>query len=615
MRESTPLCLPLANISRTDAGLAVNQDYGDVYHARAGGEAQAEYVFLRGNGLPGRWAERDSFTILETGVGLANNLLKTWLSFRADPKAPQRLHYLAVDRHPVSAAALRDHHRLSPAFASLSETLAARWPPPIRGPHRLELDQGRLIVTLVFGDVHEVLSLRHLAVDAFYLDGFAPTKNPAMWSASLIQGLASVAANGATLATWCVARTVRDALVAAGFTVSKRPGFANKRDMLVGTFSGTGARVRAATRERSVLVLGGGIVGASVAERMACRGWRVDVFDPATDWASAASGNPVALARPLLHADATVAMRLSHQAHQWLYRRALEAAPGLEIAGQLLLAEGIEAERLQQQLKWHGLGQCGVEWLDRQQASERAEISLASGAAAFSNGLTLAPRRLIQGWIDARPRVKWHPGMATQRVERIAGGWCALDIQGRRLGEASTLVIAAGEYTDKLVRQSGYHLPIAMGRLRGQLTFVRVPSGPKVALAGAGYLVPMGDETEAFRDYCLGATFVREPFGLEVSAAEHLENLSHARLLCPTWALTPAHITGGRVAVRSTTPTRIPLLHQLDAGLWVLAGMGARGLTWAPWLAEVLASEVSGDPLPVDAPTLKMLGFAYCLRR
>ena len=98
----------------------------------------------------------------------------------------------------------------------------------------------RVELRLLFGDAAALLPALTLApdeaVDAFFLDGFSPARNPDLWSPALCRALARLAKPGATLATWSVAGSVRRALSEAGFMVEKRPGFADKRQMLVGRF-------------------------------------------------------------------------------------------------------------------------------------------------------------------------------------------------------------------------------------------------------------------------------------------------------------------------------------------------------------------------------------------
>ena len=220
-------------------GLPVSQRYGDVYHAAAGAHAQARHVFLAGNGLPQRWAESDRFVIVETGFGLGVNFLATWRAWSTDALRCRRLHFISFEKHPFSAADLAQAHALWPEFAPLSAALCAAWPPLVGGRHEVMLAGGRVVLTLYFGDARELLPAiaGEVCADAFYLDGFSPATNPELWSPELCCSLARLARHGTTLATWSVAGAVRRALAAAGFDVERRPGFAGKRQMLVGRYA------------------------------------------------------------------------------------------------------------------------------------------------------------------------------------------------------------------------------------------------------------------------------------------------------------------------------------------------------------------------------------------
>ena len=217
-------------------GTPVSAIYGDIYHSAAGGCAQARHVFLAGNELPGRWQERDSFVILETGFGLGLNFLATWRAWQEDPLRCRELQFISLEKHPLSADDLVRAHAVWPDFVRCSEELGRCWPPLLRGEHRLEFEGGRVLLRLILGDALEELPKLDASVDAFYLDGFSPAKNPELWSSELCSSLARLAAPGATLATWSVAGSVRRALTAACFSVRRCPGFAGKRQMLIGRF-------------------------------------------------------------------------------------------------------------------------------------------------------------------------------------------------------------------------------------------------------------------------------------------------------------------------------------------------------------------------------------------
>lgn len=223
-----------ARLTLADDGTPFSPNYDDVYHSAAGAHAQARHVFLAGNGLPQRWAGRAQFCIVETGFGLGLNFLATWLAWRDDAQRCRTLHFVSLEKHPLAVTDLALTHDAWPELAPLADELRRRWPALEAGAHVLEFDGGRLRLTLYFGDALTLLPTLEVRADAFYLDGFSPAKNPELWSPALCAALARLAANDATLATWSVAGSVRRALAAAGFEVTRRPGFAGKRQMLVG---------------------------------------------------------------------------------------------------------------------------------------------------------------------------------------------------------------------------------------------------------------------------------------------------------------------------------------------------------------------------------------------
>ena len=225
-----------ARLSCDPDGTPVSEKYGDVYHSAAGGHAQAQHVFLAGNGLPGRWQGKETFLILETGFGLGLNFMATWLAWRNDPLRCGALQFVSIEKHPFSALDLAIAHAAWPEFGELSTLLCAGWPPLESGSHDIALDGGRVILRLVFGDAVDELPRLDVKVDAFYLDGFSPAKNPELWSPGVCRALGLLALPGATMATWSVAGHLRQSLRDAGFFVEKRPGFADKRQMLAGWY-------------------------------------------------------------------------------------------------------------------------------------------------------------------------------------------------------------------------------------------------------------------------------------------------------------------------------------------------------------------------------------------
>ena len=239
-------------------------DFDDVYHPRIGAAAQACHVFLQGNGLPGRWAGRPLFVILETGFGLGNNFLATWAAWRADPLRCERLVFVSVEAHPLRGADLARAHAQSD-WPELATALLQAWPVLTPNVHALDFDAGRVQLLLALGDVALLLPALQLHADAFFLDGFAPAHNPQMWQPRVLKALARKAAAGATLSTWTVAGPVRDGLRSAGFAVHRAPGIGGKREITVAhwapRFVPRHAVARPAALPRTALVIGAGVAG------------------------------------------------------------------------------------------------------------------------------------------------------------------------------------------------------------------------------------------------------------------------------------------------------------------------------------------------------------------
>jgi tRNA 5-methylaminomethyl-2-thiouridine biosynthesis bifunctional protein len=229
-----------ATIAFRSNGSLYSPHYDDIYHSKVGSLAQAHYVFLKGNDLPGRWRQRQAFTVLETGFGMGVNFLATWAAWRADPGRCEHLHFVSIEKHPFRAEDLGRAYEASvddQSVATLTAALIAAWPKLEPGAHRLEFDERRVTLTLVFGDAAEILPTLDIRADAFYLDGFSPAKNPELWTPEIFKSLARLAAGDATFSTYTSAGDVKRALLQAGFDYRKVAGFGWKRAMLAGRLS------------------------------------------------------------------------------------------------------------------------------------------------------------------------------------------------------------------------------------------------------------------------------------------------------------------------------------------------------------------------------------------
>ena len=120
-----------------------------------------------------------------------------------------------------------------PEIAHERAALTANWPESPAGRIEIDLAPG-IRLTVVCGAALESLAAETTPFDAWFLDGFAPARNPDMWSAELMAAVFRLTVPGGRFGTYAAAGFVRRNLAAAGFVVERRPGFAGKREMLCG---------------------------------------------------------------------------------------------------------------------------------------------------------------------------------------------------------------------------------------------------------------------------------------------------------------------------------------------------------------------------------------------
>lgn len=642
-RSETSSTITPALLEFNAHGIPQSSTYGDVYHSADGGLEQARHVFITGNRLLERWRERRNFTILETGFGLGLNFLATWQAWRNAPQRCERLHFVSVEKHPFHAEDLATLHARWGELAAFSAELRAAWPPLTPGAHRLLLDGGRVTLTVFFGDALKVLPRIAVRADALYLDGFAPAKNPELWSPNLIRRITRLCLPDATLATWSVAADVRSALAHASWQLEKHPGFGRKRDMLCGQLAGSAT---ASAAPRQALVIGAGIAGCTVAERLAARGVSVQIIEQHAAPALEASGNPAGLLHPVLSKDDNFTSRIARACHLYavnllrnLRREGQEVQ--FDLCGILQLArdEAQEADQ-KQTLESLGFPEDYARYVDRDTASTLAGQPVPQGGWYYPDSGWLSPptfcRALLARWPD---KIACRHDMRIAALRHDGNDWLAIDDHGHVIARAPLVVLTNAADATRLMPTG--ELP--MDRIRGQVSVTPAGTLPplKMALCGNGYVTPATGGTHG-GVHCFGATFDFRDDDPEPRADGHLTNLGHLRALLPHFDSTHIDVAqlGGRVGFRTVTPDRLPLAGAVaDAGdpmsnapsslrreatttevprqpgLYCLAGLGSRGMLWAPLIAELVAARIFGEPLPLERELVDALDPARFLLR
>ncbi|MFZ5489810.1 MAG: FAD-dependent 5-carboxymethylaminomethyl-2-thiouridine(34) oxidoreductase MnmC [Pseudomonadota bacterium] len=714
MKSTSGPLLELADLTTGADGQVASARYGDIYASRAGALGQARTVYLAGCGLldtPARWAGCEQFTILETGFGLGVNFLATWAAWRADPQRCGRLDYVSLELHPVRAADLLRH--APPELQPLAAELAAKWPPPVRGLHRIVLDEGvacspvsagqsqavgfalpalarepspqpspggrggrsALLRTgsegrkghrlhsaapssppplagggregempalgrpggggvhllLAFGDAATLAPRLKLAADALYLDGFAPARNPAMWTPELLRSLARLSKPGARAASYTVAHAVQKALSEAGFEVELQPGFSGKRQRLQATFNPIWKRTRhtlptpwPTTLPRQAVVIGAGLTGAACAHALAQSGWTVEVIETGAQSAGGGSAMPAGLAHLQPSADDNLLSRLTRAGMAELRRALPPDADSLAQFGPATLtpADAADARRMQH-------------W--RRSVRLPAEMAQWTEDGWQVDSAVLANQALCTAWLTS-PRITLRCHTRAARLHHDGGAWHVLDAAGKTLARAPLVLLASALQTPQLLADSGL-IPNAdwlpLRPLRGQAQALPARLWPalqacKQPWMGSSYVLRLPRaavrllQEPGEEDWLLiGATFESEdqPLTPEQAWAHNRAGLSALASSPPP----PEHTAALRhfVGVRAASADRLPYcglladmaplladpqraagkqLHELPrlSGLAVCAGLGSRGLTLAPLLAETLLAQIEGTPLPIE---------------
>ncbi|WP_425996820.1 tRNA (5-methylaminomethyl-2-thiouridine)(34)-methyltransferase MnmD [Caulobacter sp. DWR1-3-2b1] len=556
-------------------GLPRSRLYGDVYFSSADGLAETRAVFLTGCGMPESFADRDQLVVGELGFGTGLNIAALLDLWRREAPRQARLHIFSVEAHPISREDAARALAVWPELGEAAQVLLDHWPGQACGFHRVDLPGFRATLDLAVMDVGQALESWDGAADAWFLDGFSPALNPAMWSEDILAAVAARSAPGARAATFTVAGAVRRGLQAAGFEIAKRPGFGRKKDRLEAWLPG---EPHAPTRPASLAIIGGGIAAAALARAARAQDLNVMVID--ADEAPA-SGNPAALVTPALDAGGGPRAAFPAQA----FARAVqlyEALPGAVIArGVLQLAQTRQVADRFAVVAGQDIFEPGSMTL---LASATDRLGEPVGAAlSMARALVIEPHRVLDAWRGEAIAARVHT------LERCTDGWRLLDEAGGEIVRADAVVVAAGAGLGGLLPSLGYR-PV-----RGQASWAPLTEGPgRTPAAFGGYAIPTRD------GLLFGATHDRGVLNTDERPEDHARNLEALAKGLPELAsrLSQAGLSG-RAAIRVTTADHLPLAGKLDEGLFVLGGLGSRGFCLAPLLAEHVVALATGTPSPL----------------
>ena len=654
-----------------------SQAFGDVYYSLVDGLNESRYVFIERNQLPDRFKQlfmqtsnglpcKPTFTIAELGFGTGLNLLATWQLWRelkaqhlinndtASSPIP-RLHFISTEKFPLTRAdlarSLASWQAAEPELAPLIASLLAQYPPLIEGCHRLHLADD-VTLDLWLGDAADSLAKLDnsagAAVDAWFLDGFAPSCNESLWAEQIFTQMQRLSQPGTTAATFSCAGVVKRGLQAVGFAITKVKGFGRKNEMLTATMPAQTTENASNSNPiaplfshypQQITIIGTGVSGLMSAWTLAQRGIPVMLVDKTAPLAGA-SGNPRALLAPKMTPIHHVAEHLhttgylySGRFYRGLDIRAANENNETTFAPKALVFEPTgmldlltKANIDTQQITLYPDEMATT--LEHDEAQARAglsEVDFTENLYLPQSGL-INPKALADS-ILAHPLITFAQRHITQIDSQTDSDKVVLSCADGGTIETARVLIAAA-YASCLLESRIFDFR----KIRGQLSWFsptpeQIKHLPKLPLKYAGYCTPFtpqsGDEqvntlTPYQPQFLFGASFVRNDTDTTVRESEHQINYTKLITALPELATVISDDTTGwqaRAGIRAQTPDYHPLVgpiataHTVDneAKIWTLSGMGSKGYAYAPICAEALADIMTGSFAPLSTQMLLKL--------
>ncbi|SFN56050.1 bifunctional tRNA (5-methylaminomethyl-2-thiouridine)(34)-methyltransferase MnmD/FAD-dependent 5-carboxymethylaminomethyl-2-thiouridine(34) oxidoreductase MnmC [Xenorhabdus japonica] len=653
-----------ATLSWNEQGTPISEQFDDVYFSNQDGLEETLYVFLKGNHFPQRFNthSRPECVIAETGFGTGLNFLTLWRSFshfrQQHPEAAlKRLHYISFEKYPLKPDDLKTTHQRWPELNEFSVQLCQQWPLALAGCHRLILANGAITLDLWFGDVNDLLpkisSNLTGKVDAWFLDGFAPSKNPQMWSEQLFAAMAKFCRPEGTFATFTSAGIVRQGLQEAGFNVNKLKGFGRKREMLIGILSPLNDPTplpdtpwfsrKAALHADDIAIIGGGIASALTALALLRRGAKVTLYCQDNQPSQNASGNQQGAIYPLLNGNDDPLERFFTSAFTFARRQYDQ-----------LIDENVLFDH-----QWCGVSQLAYDeksankigkmlrtvWpeeialgMNRKQLSHVSGLDVNYDGIYYPRGGWLYPAQLTQAVIklaEQRGMQIYFNHKVTQLIQSENGWQLQIEHKENLQYKNHNVVIIANGHCLPQFEQTK-KLPVTA--VRGQVSHIPTTNNLrqlKSVLCYDGYMTPVNPNNQY---HCIGASYQRKQLDTQYSSVEQQENRERLLKCFPDvdW---PQEIDiseeksrqGIRCVIRDHMPMigNVPVLSELMdkyanlsqqvnadkvieespcyPNLFVLGALGSRGLCSTPLSAELLASQIFGEALPLDDETLAAL--------
>ncbi|MDF2418940.1 FAD-dependent 5-carboxymethylaminomethyl-2-thiouridine(34) oxidoreductase MnmC [Acinetobacter beijerinckii] len=593
--------------------IPISKQFGDVYFSKDNGLLETRHVFLNGNDLSERLSQLNDyqyFCVGETGFGTGLNILTLWqLWQQVRPNNHSHLHVVSVEKFPLSRTDLIRALNVWSELKPLSDQLLEQYPLAIAGCHRLSFPDERFSIDLWLGDAQDIFPSipKTQAVNAWFLDGFAPSCNPDMWQQNVLNHIVKLSDFGTTFASFSVAGVLKRGLKQHGIQISRPRGFGHKREMLKAIWLDTSpttydladaeqnhVRSQSVLKpvQRQIAIIGAGIAGLSSAWAFAQRGHQVTVYEQ-NEPLSGASGNPLALLNPKLCSIEQAhehLMTLSWQ-HALNFYSSFKAFRSIQVQ-QLALKNAEELLDLVEQYPTAILS--AQDQQDTTPETSYPSLTLCQAGA-------VSPQQL-------RDEILQHPNITIERakISRLNndGNQTELWQEQQLISTADDVIVCCAKQSAELFENYPVLKPI-----RGQVSWLENSKQPLAldqAFSYGGYCMQL-DASQLI----LGASFYPNREDTDVLKEDHVHNYDLIHSVFPEYAqqLPSVDSWQGRASVRAQSLDYFPLVGKMQnhERIYTFAGLGSKGFLFAPLCSEILAALVLGELCPIPQRLLDKL--------
>lgn len=543
--------------------------FGDIYYSTDNGLGETHTVFIAGNHLPRRWQNQTNFTIAETGFGTGLNFLATWKYFEETTNADQRLDFISIEKYPLSIDDLKKSLRCWKSIIgnTYHDRLLECYPPRIPGFHRRWITP-RVTLTLIFDDALRALSQLNCSIDAWYLDGFSPRKNPDLWHENLFREIARLSTNNTTLASFTAAGYVRRGLESAGFHIERQAGFGDKTHRITGHYTKILPHT-ILTPPKKIQIIGAGLAGTAVALCLNRRGIETVLIDQYTDAAMGASSNQLGLINPKIEAQDNPRTDLGQSAFSFAGHILQNHADDYRCAGALHLAHTPEKlHRLEKIYRESGWLEPHLEWIEPSYTKQICGVDIHHPALYYRDSSTVNTQAFVKKLASLShfvPQTSWN--IDHQQPTILCNGWGM-----KQIAELQSITFEA---------------------VRGQVIYGDTDIQLQCPIMFGSYCAPVTST-----HWSLGATFDRHQTDIAPNDNDQIRILKSVRDVIP---LNDFRITSQWAQLRTTTRDRYPVVGKIPKydSLYALGALGSHGLQFSFILAEILACQITNSPLPV----------------